>query len=434
MSLVQAMRFRVMRQNCKRRVLGAGLGSVLLHGALLLLVRSVEPASKQSSIIDPVAFDFVELIDGSPTPAPSSEPQDLDPTLPEAPAKEREQGGSAREGGMGRPNKAPKASAKAALPPPKEPKNQGSVKVERPPSHGGPKRSADKAPQSSLLTMRGTRTLRPKQGLGSIVHSKDALESAIASGAGSFLLDKDPAPSSSKPSKRRVGSGRSFGEYTFYPEAGGLLTYRDPQKDFIAVLMPNGDVEFETRAPAFGGLCALGVCVQVGGLRSKGERKKKHLNRVRIRFAPVPLGLGGQFGSLRGVEQRKLALMQATFEARFEMRFDAQHRLQKAALARLDEELRKIITTKPALVARKLVLARALELDVEEPLQQQKHAGLRTLEQKLIARKNDGAVAMCEKILEMIKGELAPAASKSFRQRDAKIVETHCEKLKQSNL
>lgn len=278
--------------------------------------------------------------------------------------------------------------------------------------------------------MRNDRPVTPPR-LGALTLTKRALEPRVLDriGAEQLRLDKARAIETDPSSRRRRASGRTFGSYTFYPEADGLLTYRDPQKDFIAVLMSNGDMEFETRAVAAGGLCAIGVCVQAGGLRAKNERKRKRLNRVRIRFAPVPLGVGGVFGSLRGVEQRQLELMRATFEARFEMRIETQRRWQKAALQRLGQELKEVVSNQPPRMARKILLDRALEIGVETMDPAQLDPRTRSLRMRLHERKKAGAVAMCEKILRFAQGLVKPKPRWVFEPKDLVRILRHCEAL-----
>lgn len=397
----------------RRQALVAALGSLFVHGVVLILLsaRKVEP---KSDILDKTTeFDLVHLLEDAKAledvgqePAEGSFESTAEVEQDETPQQVE-----------------PVASRRRK----KTPRKKGAKRVVVEVSDESESQESSKG--SSLLTMRGSKSPRARLPSGPLMHRKDALALSIE-------RPVDLVPSSARggdPSQgahRRGRAERKIGDYSFYQDADGNLSYRDPQKDFIALITPNGDVEFETRAPASGGLCALGVCVQAGGLRKKGERKRKHLNRVRIRFAPVPLGVGIQFGSLRGVERKKLELMQATFQARFEMRIDAQHRLQKAALAGLDIELEEIITKKPASVARKIVLARALEIDVERLDETQRASSAHELLRRLVARKKVGAAAMCERILALIRRDISGSARNIFIQEDADRVERHCERLK----
>lgn len=388
--------------------------SLALHGLLVALMGSNKSELVLDLSDDFTDFDIVELVDGSAKKRAFAVEQKgqgrskaiaEDDPISQPPSGKRAR--SSRPNAGGNAKRVSKRSYDAKN---TEPEASSSTPESKAPTTG--------SAQGSLLEMRGLPSVKTERRPGHLLHSKRALEAAIVA---------VPEPRLSSMIPEGSETGRKIGKYTFYPEADGLLTYRDPQKDFLAVLMPNGDMEFETRAPVLGGLCALGVCVQAGGLRSNKERKRKHLNRVRVRFAPVPLGIGGQFGSLRGVEKRKLDLLRATFEARFEMRIQTQHRLQKAALERLNGELRRILEGSSASDARRSILARAMELAVEDVGPQGKARGLRA---RLLMQEQRGALLMCKRILAFVKAHQKPAGRALFRASDAMKIYEHCERLR----
>lgn len=436
---------RILRGEAGCGVVGlAILGSGLLHGLGLFLVGQLERGISSAKRGAQVEFDVVEFIDGAGRT--SRELASLEAKRARArveredatrrteqsaagdvkhrteqraaeDAGERDldiaSGESAGPGGQKRSESTDRRSGSSFTVP------SGPAKVKKPEMVGSGKRGS-----SSLLTMRGLSSVRRDRVGGLAIRDQAALTSAIDKPRRGSIELRKPGKG-----KARRGPGRRIGEYMFYPEADGRLTYRDPQKNYLAVLMPNGDIEFETRAPVLGGVCALGVCVHAGGLRSQSKRKRKHLNRVRIRFAPVPVGVVGNFGSLRGIDDRKLQLMRATFQARLEMRVHQAQRLLSKALRGIHGELEHILATQTSAQARRLIIARALELDGRAQGFGRSDDRTKKLLGPLFEQKRAGARAMCQKILAFVQGHVGPGKGAVFTRRDVTDLARHCRSL-----
>lgn len=281
----------------------------------------------------------------------------------------------------------------------------------------------------SLLTMRNQKPSmiirNPKIG---VLGSRAALTDTIP--------DSLPKPkhSANQPtgveSPKKETSTLRIENYKFEKETQGHLTYRDPSKDFIAVIMPNGDLEFETRAPVQGGLCALGICTEIGGLRRRGDKKRKFLNRVRIRFAPVPLGLGLQFGPLQGVDSKKADLVRATFDFRLGLRVRHLTRIQKLALKHLKREMVRISSYEDPQKARRTFLARVIEIGVETFDSRQVPPKNRRLLRQLNQQTTQGAIRMCDAMLSFASTPPAEIPAGIFTAKDIAKISAHCESLR----
>lgn len=429
---------RPIRESFKRVLRGEGgsgvvvlaiLGSGLLHALGLLLAGQFERDISLATGGAQVEFDVVELIDSaglssrelvSPEATRATaqvEPEDVKPTTERRAVedtRERDVETAFGENAGSRDQKRLGSRRRRSGPSFTVP--SGSSKVQEPVMVDQGQRGS-----SSLLSMRGPSSTTRDMAGGLNIRDQAALNAAIERPRRGVI--ERPKPEKGKDHR---GPGRRIGEYTFYPEANGKLTYRDPQKDYLAVLMPNGDIEFETRFPVTGGICALGVCVQVGGLRGKSEPRRKRLNRVRLRFAPVPLGVGGNFGSLRGIDDRKLQLMRATFQARLEMRVNYAQRLLRKELRGVHEELEHILFTQTRSQARRLIIARALEIDVRDPDFGNSDARTEKLLRPLFEQKKAGARAMCQKILGFVQRHAGLGERAVFVRADIDVVARHC--------
>lgn len=356
----------------KRRIhgffLGALAGSLLLHVTLVVLLFETRPVWKPLSVTGQPP-DLVWIEDW-----PKRSRDEVDST-----SEPRSDGHSERAGST-------EATAPEQRANQREPKSRTAHGPKRSdqnapsqPENSGPRESA---PSGPLLKLRGG----PTQDFG-----PSRLGGSPEQRAQSVRRVPEPAPA-----RARRGWTRSkiIRGYRFEREADGLLTYRDPSKDFIAVLRKDGSVEFESRAAAGVGVCAAGLCVTAGGLRKKGEKKRKAMNRVRVRFAPVPLGIGGQFGSTRGIAQKQLALLDATFSLRLAMRFE--------------RELQRIWRELPRAKARERIMRRAQELLKDAVVQ-------------------DGKSELCEVLLAFIGQERKGDTRGGFRVQDLELVAGYCD-------
>lgn len=227
-------------------------------------------------------------------------------------------------------------------------------------------------------------------------------------------------PSSSRPKVKEIEG------YRFVREAGGWLTYRDPAQDFIAVLRPDGDLEFETRGAVGGGACLAGVCVMAGGLRNSRERKRKVLNRVRVRLTGVPLGIGGQFGSKRGISQKQLKLMQATFETRFRMKLALEKKRLAKLLRNLPLELYRVWRSNPRDQAKKVILSRALDLEAPQKGSAKGDDRTQLALDALHTQQKAGIRVMCARVLKFVRRNQAPTVEQGFGAAQIEQVQRHC--------
>lgn len=292
--------------------------------------------------------------------------------------------------------------------------------------------SPDSQTGGSLLRMRSTKqrdvgltTLSIRGSRAEMSETFNQLRSIASNGTSS---------SNTRDSPKNQNSNLTIEKYKFRKEAENLLTYRDPSDDFIAVLMPNGDLEFETRAPVSAGLCALGICTEVGGIRRRGEKKRKSLNRVRVRFAPIPVGFGMQFGSLRGVEAKKADIVRATFEVRLRLKIAHLRRVQKRALATIETEMLRIKRRMSLEKAREILLARVLEINVDHFKMQQADSRTRKLLGSLNNQGIRGAVRLCQAILEFASRHLVKEPTDRSSEVYLQSMSNHCRKLRAETL
>lgn len=239
------------------------------------------------------------------------------------------------------------------------------------------------------------------------------------------LSDLSPTDQANPPpirKRRRI----IIADYPFERDIDGSLRYTDPSQDFLALLHDDGSVEFESRALAQGGICALGLCVVAGGVRSAKERKRKHLNRVRVRFAPVPLGIGGSFGSTRGLPAKQLKFLRATFEARLEMRLKDMAKKRARHLQGLSRELRKIWRTRPSKEARRIILARAFDLEPSAPVPEDLEPQRKRQLQALRIEEEKGLRSICEQVLDFVRRKHRATQLGGFTDQELTKVKNHC--------
>lgn len=390
-----------------REIRGALLVSLVLHALGLWLARgeprrALEPEPPESG-------SYGELIwmEGpmrrAPEPRPpleaSTEAPEPVPVKPAAPSGAR---------------KTKKRVAAKAL----QPDASGST---RPGEASTARRETEPGPGGSLLRMRPADLGTPPGG-----------EPVGVLGGRSAMVDvvqrvRDPAPAGT--GEARYPKRKVIGDYSFERTPDGRLTYRDPQGDFLAALLPDGQVEFESRAPVVGGICAAGVCVTAGGLRKDKERKREKLNRVRVRFAPVLVGMSLQFGSTRGIPKKQLDFLDATFEARLRMRMRVARRRQAQALKGLSQEMARIWRTRARPKAKALILHRVFDLKEPVDVPQELEPGDRAMLRELGEDERKAYETVCTQVQRFIRRHLEQKVADGFVLDDLRRVQERCAQL-----
>lgn len=317
----------------------------------------------------------------------------------------------------------PALEPKLAQPSAKTPESQASL---------GPE-SESKENEGGLLSMRagpgraqapgpkpGPRPA-PKHGRGDLLGNASDLASAVAPVVRP-RRDADLGP--------RYPKTKKIGKYTFERAGDGRLTYRDPQEDFLAVLLDDGQVEFESRSSAVGGICAAGLCVTAGGLRKKNERKRKNMNRVRVRFAPVLVGLAINFGSTRGIPKKQLDFLHETFDARLRMRLRVAKRRRNKRLKHLSQEFARIWRIHPRKRAKSLLMDKVLELEPPYKPPQNPKVDADPLLVELYEQERHAVDVICERLLRMMRRNQSPAEPQGFGPQELARIEARCKVLR----
>lgn len=447
-ALKTARRRRVFRQS-QATLIAIAISSAL-HGAVLLFLLRVSPPAKTPAKPTHIDFDIVERL---PSPARTNDkaPQDKDPKFPKAQASPKVITPS--------PNRPKPDRPKPDKPKPDRPKpnRPGPEHASNPRIPDSSKKDSDRLSQKDPAQKPEASKAKPdKRGVSKTIPSLLSMRSKAPAPLGTttsltilaapdLLLQGDQRAKAKAigpvgTNSRSQGAtdqtpkqpGLRIGDYHFARERGGKLTYRDPAKDFLASILPDGSVEFESRAAAKVGLCTLGMCITTGGVRKKHERKRMQFNRIRIRFAPIPIALMANFGSTRGIPKKQLDLLRATFERRFLMRRQHLLKLQNKALAQLPAELRRIWNSYPRIKAKAIITQRALE--VHAPQENEVNTKdldpeSRRLSLELQAFQRSGAEKSCQLVLHFAQARHESKIPQGFRASEIQNIKGHCLRL-----